>query len=325
MKHRIFEMMPNNPPLYIERHFDWTKIPSFEKDIWPYFIDNSSQITKIFLNRRGGSGINSKSTEIVEVFPEGYKQINGLSKLEEKIINKIRNEARLGFALDLLFYTEDFSFVKGLCNLFPWQGEIVDMELMRKRDEDNIHLKQFTDRFRDKGFLIAYSEETNLLAIWGDEDVFNKNKDICLIGQQMNPDEIREEIKNWASKYSESLDKVEEKQLKFCFKIRIIPQKESACKLVFILNNKGETFDVYIGRGMYFQNFPLKKDVVLDFCEAVRQGNVKEMLWINRFGNIFKNKGEIQLLNQTYYFSRNRTLFSWLSRKQPTTIQYESY
>lgn len=173
VKHRYFLLLPNNPPMD-SKDFWKIKAPDFDKDIWPYFIENAELIVNIFLNRCKGNSISRWDvkglTEIVNISAGNFIQIDGLSRLEDKRVEILKRIARLGFALDLFYYTEDLKFVTGLLELFPWQGSFVDEEIPFLKYEDSIRLKHFTDKYKEKGFLIAYSAETNLLGIWGHED-----------------------------------------------------------------------------------------------------------------------------------------------------------
>ncbi len=184
MKFKYFEISELDPKARdrSDSNGRWLKSPDFIKIIWPYFVDNSGCLSEIFLFSHKGSKVKqkriSKITEIIDVTPEDFMQINSLDKLEKKAVDELKFLCNYSGHLNVFFYTEDFNFPKGLCGLFPWPGKFVNKELLIKENEDNLRLRQFIDRILNRGYLIALAEEANFIAIWGDEESLNKTTEI---------------------------------------------------------------------------------------------------------------------------------------------------
>lgn len=173
MKFRHFEIFPPFPPIRRDSRGNKIKDPEFDKVLWPYFINNSASISKIFLfSHKAKEKVQkkiSKFTEVVDITPEGVFQINGLNMMDEKALFEIDGQSRWSWNYEVFFYTEDFDFITGLCHLFPWPGKIIEEKLPIK-DKELPRLKRFLENNSQKGYLIYFFNEGGYVKIWGDEE-----------------------------------------------------------------------------------------------------------------------------------------------------------
>jgi hypothetical protein len=150
------------------------RAPDFDKILWPYFINNSACISKIFLfshkEREKIQKKINKITEIVNITPEDVFQINGLNMLDNRAVFEIEGQLRWSWNYSVFFYTEDFDFIKRLCHLFPWPGKFIEDELPITKKRELPRLKQFLENNSQKGYLIYFFNEGYFIKIWGDED-----------------------------------------------------------------------------------------------------------------------------------------------------------
>ena len=177
MAFRYFELFPPFPPNEYEDNGKSLKTPKFNESLWPYFVDRSESISKIFLFPHKGGKINrnkiNKLSEIINVSPEGFLQLNSLNLLDKRTISEVKVLIEAHGYFNIFFYTEDFDFISGLCRLFPFPGKFVEKEKIADKNEDNERLGQFIDSIFPKGFLITFFNEGNFIAIWGNEESLN--------------------------------------------------------------------------------------------------------------------------------------------------------
>jgi hypothetical protein len=100
-------------------------------------------------------------------------------------------------------------------------------------------------------------------------------------------------IREWFASLSPGIARLTEQDLEYEHVMTLTPTNPKASPIEFRISRYG-TFGLYFGKGFAFEEIPSSVELVLDVCESIRQGRVKEEIWEWR-GRIVKTKGVLEL------------------------------
>lgn len=106
-------------------------------------------------------------------------------------------------------------------------------------------------------------------------------------------DPIIKAIRAWFASLPLGIAKLTEQAFEHEHVMTVTPIKPKASPVEYRISHYG-TFGLYFGKGCAFEEIPSSIEVVLDICESLRQGRVKEEVWDWR-GRIVKTRGVLQL------------------------------
>lgn len=91
--------------------------------------------------------------------------------------------------------------------------------------------------------------------------------------------------------------------------VRIIPNNPKSSGIEFRFGYYGK-FDFGLGSGLYWEDFDNSKTLVIEICDAAKNGMIEEDVWTDRNGKILKIEGKLTLSERTLQDSRSYTLFT---------------
>jgi hypothetical protein len=115
-------------------------------------------------------------------------------------------------------------------------------------------------------------------------------------------------LRGWINGLSSDTAVLHEEESEFEIVFRITPTNSRGCPVEFRFSGYG-TFGLYIGKALSIEELPCSVDYVLDICESVRRGRVKQELWEWR-GKLIRAKGEVVLSENRIY---DQGSYHWLA------------
>jgi hypothetical protein len=141
--------------------------------------------------------------------------------------------------------------------------------------------------------------------------------------QEDNPRSVATALQEWLSALPSGTATLHEEELEFERVFSITPANPKGCPVEFRLSRYG-TFGLYLGKAFSVEELPCSIDRVLDICESLRRGRVKEEVWEWR-GKVIKAKGAVVLSKYQIYDEGSCHWLGWLPIGTHRIIQYEPW
>jgi hypothetical protein len=136
-------------------------------------------------------------------------------------------------------------------------------------------------------------------------------------------DAIVTAIRDWFSTLPSGVAHLTEEQHEYELVLAVTPTNPKGCSIELRVSYYG-TFGLYLGRGFAFEDIPSSIELVLDICESVRRGDVKEEVWEWR-GKIIKTRGCLKLSTRQLTDRGSSHWAAWLPVGTRRQVQYEPW
>ncbi len=91
--------------------------------------------------------------------------------------------------------------------------------------------------------------------------------------------------------------------------IKVEPVRSGGSKIAFGIH-RGGSFDVSVGKRMSFYELECSESLIIELCEAAKEGNIDETVYECR-GKVIRSKGVLRLASDSYRASRTN-LFPYI-------------
>lgn len=134
----------------------------------------------------------------------------------------------------------------------------------------------------------------------------------------LTQEEFLAALRQWLGEFPSGVLTLVERKLPHCVELKVTPRREDAANLTLEVMPYGK-FDFYCGRGFMLEGLELDIDNCLELVEAVRNGRLREKLWIVR-GRARQNVSTLATKRETYVVRGTSSLLAWLAT--PVERQY---